>query len=401
MDKRVIKIGVVAGERSGDALGAGLLRALRARNAGLQFSGLGGEAMIAAGLHSIADMQRLSVMGIIEPLKRLPDLFALRRELREHFVRERVELVVTIDSPDFNLGLARQLRQRGISTCHYVCPSVWAWRQRRVHKIAASVDHVLCLLPFEQDFLARHGIAATFIGHPLADQLQAQVPAAGDATDIDSTVIDATDNDARQTLCLMPGSRESEVDALLVPFLQVALACREAMPGIRLLLPAATASIAARVRDALAQEAFRPLSGSLELRDCSLPGASQAALREASVVLLASGTATLEAALLGIPMVVAYRMSPLGFALAKRLVKVDHIALPNLLLGERVVPELVQHEASPVRLAGEVLALLQDAPRRAEIGARFDALRRMLARGADDRAADLVLALAECSASDG
>lgn len=378
---------MVAGERSGDLLGAGLIRELRQLLPGARFSGLGGAAMLGEGLDSIADMERLSVMGLVEPLKRLPDLFSLRRELREHFLGQRVDLLVTIDSPDFNLGLARQLRQSGIKTCHYVCPSVWAWRQRRVRKIAASFDHVLCLLPFEQAFLQRHEIDATFVGHPLADRLHADARSAAAASS----------NSGETTLCLMPGSRDSEVQALLEPFLQTALRCIEAMPGLRLILPAATGAIAARAGDMLGREQYRLLRGQLELRDCSAPGASQQAMRESSLVLLASGTATLEAALLGLPMVVAYRMSAATYALARRLVKVEHVALPNLLLGERVVPELLQEQASPAQLAAEVLALLRDPARLAAIEARFGTLREQLAKGADRMAAHTIRQLIDAS----
>ncbi|NND39475.1 MAG: lipid-A-disaccharide synthase [Pseudomonadales bacterium] len=387
MTHRPFKIGIVAGERSGDALGAGLLRALYARAPDAQCSGLGGEAMLQENFHSIADMQRLSVMGILEPLKRLPDLFALRRALREHFIAQGVDIVVTIDSPDFNLGLARQLKARGIRCCHYVCPSVWAWRQGRVRKIAASIDHVLCLLPFEEKFLRQHGIAASFVGHPLADKLcpaPAQ-QASGGLSEQDG---------AFPTLCIMPGSRDSEVSALLEPFLQAALRCVATLPELHILIPAATPAIASRIQRELSRADYAVLLGKCELRESFLSGESQAAMREATVVLLASGTATLEAALMGLPMVVAYRMSALGFALASRLVKVKHVALPNLLLGERAVPELVQNEATPARLSEEVLGLLQDPAARQAIQRRFAKLGAELAKDADSRAAEQVLALA-------
>jgi lipid-A-disaccharide synthase len=382
-----LTIGIVAGEKSGDALGAGLIDAIQALEPNTRFTGLGGQAMIEKGFVSIAAMERLSVMGLIEPLKRLPDLIRLRRQLYQHFINLKVDIVVGIDSPDFNLGLEKKLKRSAIPTCHYVCPSVWAWRQGRVKNIRASVDHVLALLPFEVGFLQQHGIEATFVGHPLADRLAS------------SRLADAgTDNEGLHgvemlRLCVMPGSRSSEVDALLECFLQTALLCVARIPQLEIVIPAATPALYDKIQSVLQQSQYRPLDSCLTVQRCFGRDEAHACVRNATVVLLASGTATLEAALLGKAMVVAYRMSSMGYAIASRLIRSEHIALPNLLLGERVVPELVQHQATPQCLSDALLELLVNSSQRSQTEHKLEGLRDQLALGADQLAASTVLSL--------
>jgi lipid-A-disaccharide synthase len=382
-----LTIGIVAGEKSGDALGAGLIDAIQALEPNTRFTGLGGQAMIEKGFVSIAAMERLSVMGLIEPLKRLPDLIRLRRQLYQHFINLKVDIVVGIDSPDFNLGLEKKLKRSAIPTCHYVCPSVWAWRQGRVKNIRASVDHVLALLPFEVGFLQQHGIEATFVGHPLADRLAS------------SSLADAgTDNEGVHgvemlRLCVMPGSRSSEVDALLECFLQTALLCVARIPQLEIVIPAATPALYDKIQSVLQQSQYRPLDSCLTVQRCFGRDEAHACVRNATVVLLASGTATLEAALLGKAMVVAYRMSSMGYAIASRLIRSEHIALPNLLLGERVVPELVQHQATPQCLSDALLELLVNPSLRSQTEHKLEGLRDQLALGADQLAASTVLSL--------
>ena len=382
-----LTIGIVAGEKSGDALGAGLIDAIQALEPNTRFTGLGGQAMIEKGFVSIAAMERLSVMGLIEPLKRLPDLIRLRRQLYQHFINLKVDIVVGIDSPDFNLGLEKKLKRSAIPTCHYVCPSVWAWRQGRVKKIRASVDHVLALLPFEVGFLQQHGIEATFVGHPLADRLAS------------SRLADAgTDNEGVHgvemlRLCVMPGSRSSEVDALLECFLQTALLCVARIPQLEIVIPAATPALYDKIQSVLQQSQYLPLDSCLTVQRCFGRDEAHACVRNATVVLLASGTATLEAALLGKAMVVAYRMSSMGYAIASRLIRSEHIALPNLLLGERVVPELVQHQATPQCLSDALLELLVNSSQRSQTEHKLEGLRDQLALGADQLAASTVLSL--------
>ena len=348
--------------------------------------------MLESGFVSIAPMERLSVMGLIEPLKRLPELIALRRQLYRHFIECNIDVMVGIDSPDFNLGLEKKLKTHGVVTCHYVCPSVWAWRQRRVKKIRASVDHVLALLPFEVDFLQQHGIAATFVGHPLADRIAQGLCSEATPCTNDTKNGAAPEHDTMR-VCIMPGSRSSEVNALLDIFLHTALLCAAKMPELEFTIPAATPELYADIQAALQRQAFASLRSRVSLLRCFSRDEAHACIRRATVVLLASGTATLEAALLGRPMVVAYRMSGAGYAIASRLVKVEHIALPNLLLGERVVPELIQDQATPGNLSGALLELLGDAPARYRVEQKLVGLRGQLARGADHGAATAVLSL--------
>jgi len=371
-----LKIGIVAGEKSGDLLGAGLMREIKKQVANVEFCGVGGDAMIAEGFKTLADMQLLSVMGLIEPLKRLPALISLRKSLFRYFAEQSPHLFIGIDAPDFNLGLEKKLKQRGVTTCHYVCPSVWAWRQGRVKKISRSVDHVLCLLPFEKQFLKNHQIDATFVGHPLADALVSYSGEQG----VDQNKI-----------CLMPGSRSSEINALLDTFLQAALLCLARCPQLTFTLPAATQAIHAVIAERLLAPAYAALAGRLEL----VLGDAQRCMRESKAVLIASGTATLEAALLQKPMVVAYKMSELGYALASRMVHVEHVALPNLLCAERVVPELLQRKASAENLADELMRYIEEPETCSAVQARFSQLHKQLARGANTQAASAVLALCE------
>lgn len=381
-NNKCVHIGLVAGEKSGDILGAGLIKALASKIPDVKFSGLGGSQMQAAGLDSIADMERLSVMGLIEPLKRLPDLIALRQQLIKHFTPchnamsgDSVDLLITIDSPDFNLGLARKVRKQDIPVCHYVCPSVWAWRQGRVKKIRASVDHVLALLPFERQFLQQHDVPATFVGHPLAEQLSPVPPV----------------QHSNSTICVMPGSRHSEVVQLAPLFLETIKRCLANVDELRVSIPSATARLDRYLRQ---QVVHAGLSlNRVHVEPCFEAGESIAAMRKADVVLMASGTATLEAALLGKPMVVAYRMSPLGHTIAKKLVKVEHISLPNLLLNKAVVPEWIQDDATPENLSASILALLQDASRRSETYKELSGLHALLNQNANERAADAVIQL--------
>ena len=390
----LLTIGIVAGEKSGDALGAGLIDAIQALEPNTSFTGLGGQAMTEKGFVSIAAMERLSVMGLIEPLKRLPDLIRLRRQLYQHFINLKVDIVVGIDSPDFNLGLEKKLKRYAIPTCHYVCPSVWAWRQSRVKKIRASVDHVLALLPFEVGFLEQHDIDATFVGHPLADRVAASVVAELDA-ETEAHASDETAHGAEMLrLCIMPGSRSSEVNALIECFLQTALLCVARIPQLEIVIPAATPALYDKIQSVLQQTQYYSLGSCLTVQRCFGRDAAHACVREATVVLLASGTATLEAALLGKAMVVAYRMSSMGYAIASRLIRSEHIALPNLLLGERVVPELVQDQATPQCLSDALLELLVNPSLRNETEHKLEGLRSQLALGADQLAASTVLSLA-------
>ncbi|TAL10574.1 MAG: lipid-A-disaccharide synthase [Porticoccaceae bacterium] len=363
---------MVAGEVSGDRLGAGLIRALRRRYPDAQFEGIGGDAMAAEGFRSLYPLERLAVMGFVEPLKRLPELLRIRRGLARHFRKRQPALFVGIDAPDFNLGLELTLRGVGIRTAHYVSPSVWAWRQGRIRKIARAVDHMLVLFPFEAEFYRRHGVPVTWVGHPLADELPLEPDTAGARRRL------ALPADA-PVLAVLPGSRGSEV-ALLGPlFLDTLAACRERVPGLRCVLPAANAARRTQIAALLAAHPGLPVQ--------VLDGQSHTAMAAADAVLLASGTSALEAMLLKKPMLVAYRTGRLTHALASRLVKLKHVSLPNLLAGRELVPELLQDAATVEALSGQVLRCLEETPERAALIAEFDALHRQLRRGASERAA--------------
>ena len=375
-----MRVALVAGETSGDLLGAGLIRELRQRVPDATFEGVAGPEMAAAGCAVLEPADTLAVFGLIEPLSRIPRLLRLRRSLVRRWRADPPDAFVGIDSPDFNLGLEIQLKSAGIPTAHYVCPSVWAWRQGRVAKIARAVDRVLCLLPFEKNFLTEHGIAADFVGHPLASH----VPG-----DIDSNVARSRLGIASdRVIAILPGSRMSEVTRLTPVFLATARLLAEQYPDIRFVAPMATGQI----RDYVQAHAGPDISKRISLID----GDAESAIIAADVVLLASGTATLQTALLERPMVVAYRLAALTFAIARvfDLVKVSHVSLPNLLTDTPLVPEFIQDKATPSNLAGAVAALIDDDARRTAIVAEFARLRTTLARNADRRAADAVLDLA-------
>lgn len=365
-------IGMVAGEVSGDRLGAGLIRALRHRYPEAEFAGIGGDAMAAEGFHSLYPIERLAVMGFVEPLKRLPELLRIRSGLARHFCARPPALFVGIDAPDFNLGLELALRRAGIRTAHYVSPSVWAWRQGRIRKIARAVDHMLVLFPFEAEFYRRHGVPVTWVGHPLADELPLESDTAG-ARRLLELPEDAP------VLAVLPGSRGSEVAMLGPLFLDTVMACQERLPRLRCVVPAANAARRAQIDALLAAYPGLPVR--------VLDGQSHTAMAAADAVLLASGTSALEAMLLKKPMVVAYRTGRFTHALLSRLVKLKYVSLPNLLAGRELVPELLQERAEVGTLTAEVLRSLGQTPERAGLITEFRKLHEQLRRGASERAA--------------
>jgi lipid-A-disaccharide synthase len=371
-------IALVAGEPSGDRLGAGLIQALRRHFPEARFEGVGGEAMQAAGLRSLYPMEPLSVMGFVEPLKRLPELLRMRRGLYRYFRQRRPALFVGIDAPDFNLGLELRLRRAGVRTAHYVSPSVWAWRQGRIRRIARAVDHMLALLPFEAEFYRRHRVPVTWVGHPLADDLPL-IPDTGAARARLSLPAQG------RVLALLPGSRRGEVELLGPVFLDTLERCRERLPDLHCLIPAASAARRAQL-DAL-------LAGRPGLRVQVLDGQSHLAMAAADVVLLASGTSALEAMLLKKPMVVAYRVGRLTHCIAARLVHLEHVSLPNLLAGRALVPELLQDRARAPALAEAVLRWFEDDRSRTALVAEFERLHASLRRDASARAADALAPL--------
>jgi lipid-A-disaccharide synthase len=376
-------IALIAGEASGDQLGAELIAALRVRYPQARFVGVGGPRMAAAGFEAWHDVAELSLMGFAEVVAHLPRLLKLRSALRKRLLDLRPDVVVGIDAPDFNLGLERRLKQAGLRTVHYVSPSVWAWRERRAEKIGRSADRVLCLFPMEPAIYARHGVDARFVGHPLADRFArvADRAAARDALDLPPDA---------PVLAVLPGSRRSEIERLGATFLDAAHRVGAASPGLRIVVPAANA----RCRTML--EGMVAGSGIHNPAPDILDGRAHEAMLAADVVLLASGTATLEAMLAKRPMVVGYRVSPASYRIARALnmLKTDVYALPNILARAAgladmpLVPELMQDDCTADRLAAAVLALFRDSERRGTMVAVFEHLHRQLRGDIDGNAAD-------------
>lgn len=374
------RIYLVAGELSGDILGAGLMRELNARHPGVEFRGIGGPRMEAQGLSSRFPLETLSVMGLVEVIKHLPALIRVRRTLREEAEAWQPDIMIGIDAPDFNIGLEKQLREAGIKTAHYVSPSVWAWRQGRVKKIARAVDGMLTLLPFEAAFYRHHQVPVAFVGHPLADELP-------------------LDNDRQRTrqglgldpqapvLALLPGSRGNEIRFLGTTFLQAAEQLCQRHPSLQVVIPAASVQRHDEIDQLL--QAYPALSERVVLLD----GQAREAMVASDAVLLASGTAALEAMLCHRAMVVAYKMAPLTHWLAKRLVKTSWVSLPNLIAQQTMVPELIQDAATPESIADQLSTLLTDKAGREALETRFATLHATLQRNASRRAADAIDAL--------
>ncbi|MET0281380.1 MAG: lipid-A-disaccharide synthase [Steroidobacteraceae bacterium] len=376
-----MNIGLVAGEASGDLLGAALIEALRARVPQAHFVGLAGERMVAAGCEPLGSSEELAVMGLVEPLRHLPRLLRLRSRLRREMLARRIDLFVGIDAPAFNLGLARRLRERGIPTAQYVSPQVWAWRRGRVRSIARAVDAVLCLLPFEPAAYAGQPVRAEFVGHPLADSIE-PVSHRWAAREQLGIAADAT------VVALLPGSRTGEVERLGGIFARTAVELqRMHRQPLHLLAPMAAAHLALRFAAQLAAA-----GAGVRLLDRQ----ADTALAAADVALVASGTATLQALLHGTPMVVAYRLAPLTAFIARDLglVKLQYFSLPNLLAGAALVPEFFQQAARPTVLATALHTALNDEPRRAELRQRFREIHRTLRHGGAARAAQVLLEVA-------
>ncbi len=374
-----LRIGLVAGEASGDRLGAGLIKAIQAQRPDTRFEGVGGPLMLAAGLQSLFPMEPLSVMGLIEPLKNLPTLLRIRGSLKKHFIAQPPDIFIGIDAPDFNLGLELKLRRQGITTMHYVSPSVWAWRQKRIKKIARAVDHMLTLLPFEADFYTEHKVPVTFVGHPLADDLPMDPEGARARAELNLGAPSAP------VLALLPGSRRGEVAQLGRLFLETARRCREVMPDLTFVLPAANAARRQQIDLLMMEFADLPVT--------VLDGQSHAAMAAADVVLLASGTTALEAMLLKKPMVVSYRTGWLTHAIISRMLKVPYVSLPNLLAGEELVPELLQDAATVKNLSERLMAIFQH-PREGEaLKEKFYQLHEQLRCNASYKASAAVLDL--------
>jgi len=377
-----LRVGLVAGEASGDTLGAGLILALRRLAPDAEFFGIAGPKMQSAGCEVWEASESLAVMGIFEILRDLPRLFKLRARVRRAFIDAKPDVFVGIDAPEFNLRLARDLRKAGIPTAQYVSPQVWAWRQKRVHTIHESVDLVLCLLPFEKRFYDGQGMAAEFVGHPLADAIPLRVDRAEARAGL-RLPADA------QVVALLPGSRRGEVTRLAQDFAMTARWLAAERPDLEFIAPMAGAA----TRE-IFSSALRRIAPLVKVR--LLDGQAQAALIASNVVLVASGTASLEAALCKRPMVVIYRLGAMTVWLLRRLnlVKTKFFAQPNLLADRRVVGEYFQAEIVPESIGAELLMWLDDTPRREALEVEFLRIHVDLKRDASARAARAVFALA-------
>ncbi len=378
------RVALVAGEASGDLLGASLIEQLRLRWPGAEFVGAGGPAMRDAGMDTWFDASELAVMGLSEVLRHLPRLLRLRRELRQRLLDWQPDVFIGIDAPDFNLGVEKWLKQRGVPTVHYVSPSVWAWREKRAAKIGESADLVLCLFPMEPAIYAQHGVDARFVGHPLADAMALEPDREGARATLGL-------DPARPVLALLPGSRVGEIQRLGADFIGAAARVLAAEPRLQVVAPMAGAQARAAFETLLAVHPDAPsLAPALQVID----GQSRTAMVASDLILLASGTATLEAMLAKRPMVVAYRVSALTYRMVKGLgmLKVDHYALPNVLAGEPLVPELMQDDCHPEALADACLALLH-GPQADALPSRFLGLHKLLRRDASSQAAQAVVDL--------
>ncbi len=375
---------MVAGEASGDLLAAHLMAAIKQRLPGVHFMGIGGPRMQAEGFDVWWPGEKLAVRGYVEVLRHYPEITGIRRKLAQRLLAQKPDLFIGVDAPDFNLDLEIRLRETGIATCHYVSPSIWAWRGNRMDKIRRAAGHMLCLFPFEQNLYAKAQVPASYVGHPLADMIG--LDAGSDAARSAARATLGLPQDA-PVVALLPGSRESELRYLSVRFAHTALLMAAARPQLHFVVPFASVETEAQWH---AAQTAAGLDAAQAARFTLVQRASHTALAACDVALVASGTATLETALLRRPMVIAYNMAPLSWAMMRRMKYQSWVGLPNILCGEFVVPEFLQDEASPENLAQALLNLLDDHSLRTRIAGRFDALHRSLRQDSAARAADAV-----------
>ncbi|MCP5264594.1 MAG: lipid-A-disaccharide synthase [Burkholderiaceae bacterium] len=384
-----LRVAIVAGEKSGDMLGADVVRGLRARCPELQVVGMAGPAMIAAGVEPWWSIEDLSVHGFTDVLRQYPRLHRLRESLKSRLRDWRPDVFLGVDAPDFNLGVETALRAAGIRTVHFVSPSIWAWRGGRINAIRRAVDHMLLVFPFEQRIYDAARIPATYVGHPLADHLPGDLhrDTARRRLGVDPSAL---------VVALLPGSRRAEVREIGPCFIATAAWLRAHRPAVRFLLPSsneATLSI---------MEAMIGATPATEgLGITVLQGHSHEAMAAADAVLVASGTATLEVALFRRPMVIAYRLGAINYQIMKRLAYQKHIGLPNILCGETVVPEFVQDAATPEHMGPALLRMLEDRALQARLHTRFDELGSSLRLGCAERAADAILATLSSGSAQG
>lgn len=370
-----ICFGIVAGEDSGDILGADLIDALKKRYPDATFIGIGGERMIKLGMKSLFPMERLSVMGFIEPLKRLPELLKIRSTLKQFFIQNKPTVFIGIDAPDFNLSLEQSLKNQGVRTVHYVSPTVWAWRSGRIHKIKKAVNRMLCLFPFESNIYQKHNVPMTFVGHPLADA----IPLYSSLQEARETLNLPMD---KKIVALLPGSRAQELKYLATQFIETARWLKAQDPNIEFISPSANEKTDKLFKDYLA---LYP-----DVKVQCFRNNARTVMAAADAILTVSGTASLEAMLVKRPTIVAYKMSALGFAIAKRIIHVPYIALPNLLAGKLLMKEFIQSAVDPKAMGEALLAYLHSPDLSDQVNKIFHELHCSLKKNAGFTAASAI-----------
>jgi lipid-A-disaccharide synthase len=378
VDRRNLRVGMVAGEASGDLLGAHLIAALKARCGSIEFAGIGGPRMVHEGFESRYPMDKLSVRGYAELLGHFGEIMAIRRKLTRQLLEAKPDLFIGVDSSGFNLGLERRLKDAGIPAIHYVSPSIWAWRGWRIREIARSVDHILVMFPFEEPLYRKAGVPVTYVGHPLADVIPQQPQK-------DEARAQLRLPPGKLIVALLPGSRRSELHYMAGAFVLAAHRFRQEVPDVHFVCPTATRQTRDMFELAVHQHQRTDLPLTL------LFGHSHEALAAADLALVASGTATLEAALFKTPMVITYRQSPITAAIMRALFYLPYVGLPNILAGELLVPELLQDRASPAALAAALLDLLRDTAGQRRQVERFHEFHHLLRQNTAVKAADAVL----------
>ncbi len=369
------QVAMVAGEASGDMLAALLLGGMHSAWPGMQASGIGGPQMQSRGFNALWPSDTLAVRGYVEVLRHYREIVGIRRQLLQKLLKNPPDLFIGVDAPDFNLDLERQLKTSGIKTLHFICPSIWAWRPERIEKIRQSVDHVLCIFPFEVALLARHGIAATYVGHPLANVIPMQ-------PDKSSARKALNLSDADQVVAILPGSRESEIKYLISPMFRAAKRIQQAQEAIKIIVPAMP-RLQLQIENAARAEG---VLNHIQI----LQGQSHTALAACDVTLVASGTATLEAALFKRPMVIAYNMNWLSWQIMRRKKLQPWVGLPNILLREFAVPELLQEQATPAAMANAILDWLASPAKIQALQQKFTALHSTLQRDTSQLATDAI-----------
>lgn len=371
-------IGIVAGEASGDLLGSHLVAALKQRRPDLEFIGIAGPKMIGVGAKSLFPMEKLAVRGYVEVLRHYFGILKIRRALVHYFIENPPDIFIGIDAPDFNLGLERQLKKRGIKTVHYVSPSIWAWRKGRIKTIKKAADQVLCLFPFEKPIYDEANIRAVYVGHPLADVLPLEQNKGLAREDLQIA-------EASPVIALLPGSRQSELDYMADLFVKTAIRIQQDAPNALFLVPLITRETRTKFEQAITRNQAFDVAFNLMF------GHAHKAMAAADGVIVASGTATLEAALLKCPMVITYRMSRLSWLLMKRMGYLPWVGLPNILAGKLLVPELLQHQATPETLADALMSQISDRERVAGLKMEYTKIHRALRQNTAEKAAEALL----------